>query len=103
MAGMTTVIKEQVSTSGKRFSTVLEQVSRSYQEVQRPLMTPDEISRLPAAEKDRKGNITKPGEMLIFVAGHPVIRGRQILYFLDPVFSKRSRIEPPRISDKVRP
>lgn len=102
MAGQTTVIKEQISTSGKRFSTVLGQVSRSYQEVQRPLMTSDEISRLPAAEKDREGNITRPGEMLIFVAGHPVIRGRQILYFLDPVFDKRSKIPPPAKSDTVR-
>src|SRR6185312_7997157 len=102
MTGQTTVIKEQVSTSGKRFGMVLEQVSRSYQEVQRPLMTPDEIGRLPAADKDREGNITRPGEMLIFVAGNPVILGRQILYFLDPVFSKRSRIAPPKTSDVVR-
>jgi len=102
MTGQTTVIKEQVSTSGKRFGMVLEQVSRSYQEVQRPLMTPDEIGRLPAADKDREGNIMRPGEMLIFVAGNPVIRGRQILYFLDPVFSKRSRITPPKTSDVVR-
>lgn len=103
MAGQTTVIKEQISTSGKRFGAgALSQVSRNYQEVQRPLMTPDEIGRLPAAEKDRNGNIIKPGEMLIFVAGQPVIRGRQILYFLDPVFSERARIAPPKTSDVVR-
>lgn len=95
MTGQTTVIKEQVSTSGKRFGMVLEQVSRSYQEVQRPLMTPDEIMRLPGPKKDAKGDILEPGEMLVFVAGHPVIRGRQILYFLDPAFSKRSKIAPP--------
>jgi type IV secretion system protein VirD4 len=40
--------------------------------------------------------------LLIFVAGNPVIRGRQILYFLDPVFSKRSRIATPKTSDVVR-
>ncbi len=102
MTGQSTVIKEQVSTSGKRFGAVLEQVSRSYQEVQRPLMTPDEIARLPAAVKDRNGNILEAGEMLVFVAGHPVIRGRQILYFLDPVFSKRSKIIPPSKSDTIR-
>ncbi|UYG54062.1 type IV secretory system conjugative DNA transfer family protein (plasmid) [Comamonas endophytica] len=95
MTGTTTVVKEQISTSGKRFGLVLEQVSRSYQEVQRPLMTPDEIMRLPGPKKDTSGRaITEPGEMLIFVAGQPVIRGRQILYFLDPTFSKRSKVKP---------
>lgn len=95
MTGTTTVVKEQVSTSGKRFGMLLEQVSRSYQESQRPLMTPDEIMRLPGPTKDPSGRaITAPGEMLIFVAGQPVIRGRQILYFLDPTFSKRSKVKP---------
>jgi len=101
MTGQTTVIKEQLSTSGKRFGMVLEQVSRSYQEIQRPLMTADEIMRLPGPKKDAKGDILEPGEILVFVAGHPVIRGRQILYFLDPVFSKRSKIPPPP-TDVVR-
>lgn len=101
MTGQMTVVKEQISTSGKRFGMVLDQVSRSYQEIQRPLMTPDEIMRLPGPTKDTKGDITKPGEMLVFVAGNAVIRGRQILYFLDPVFSERSRIKPPQ-TDVVR-
>ena len=95
MTGTTTVVKEQISTSGKRFGMVLDQVSRSYQEAQRPLMTPDEIMRLPGPKKDTSGRaITAPGEMLIFVAGQPVIRGRQILYFLDPTFSQRSKVKP---------
>jgi len=102
MTGQTTVIKEQITTSGKRFGAVLEQVSRSYQEVQRPLMTPDEIMRLPGPKKDAKGDIIEAGEMLVFVAGHPVIRGRQILYFQDPVFSARSKIPPPQVTDVVR-
>ena len=102
MTGQQTVIKEQVSTSGKRFGMVLEQVSTSYQEVQRPLMTADEIMRLPGPKKDAKGDILEAGEMLVFVAGQPVIRGRQILYFLDPTFSKRSKIKPPVKTDVVR-
>lgn len=101
MAGVTTVVKEQISTSGKRFGAVMEQVSRSYQEVSRPLMTADEIMRLPGPVKNSKGDIEQPGEMLVFVAGQPVIRGRQILYFLDPTFSKRSKIEPPTASDVI--
>lgn len=39
--------------------------------------------------------------MLVFVAGKPVIRGRQILYFKDPVFTKRSKVKPVP-SDVVR-
>lgn len=102
MTGQTTVINEQITTSGKRFGAVLEQVSRSYQEVQRPLMTPDEIMRLPGPRKDAKGDIIEAGEMLVFVAGHPPIKGRQILYFKDPTFSARSKIQPPEGSDRVR-
>lgn len=95
MTGNTTVVKEQVTTSGKRFGAVLDNVSRSYQEVKRPLMEPDEIMRLPGPVKDASGEkIVEAGEMLVFVAGHSVIRGRQILYFADPVFSKRSKLKP---------
>lgn len=95
MTGNTTVVKEQVTTSGKRFGAVLDNVSRSYQEVKRPLMEPDEIMRLPGPVKDATGEkIVEAGEMLVFVAGHSVIRGRQILYFSDPVFSKRSKLKP---------
>ena len=102
MAGQSTVIKEQISTSGKRFGMVLEQVSRSYQEVQRPLMTADEIMQLPGPKKNTNGDIIEAGEMLVFVAGHPVIRGRQILYFQDPIFTKRSKIAPPEKTDVIR-
>lgn len=95
MAGQTTVVHEKISTSGKKFGLALEQVSTSYEETSRPLLTPDEIMRLPGPVKDKAGNILEPGEMLIFVAGNSVIKGVQILYFLDPVFSKRSKISPP--------
>ncbi|GAA5110013.1 type IV secretory system conjugative DNA transfer family protein [Bartonella jaculi] len=100
MAGETTVVREKISTSGKRFGMALEQVSTSYEETKRPLMTPDEIMRLPGAKKDNAGNIVEPGEMLIFVAGNSVIRGTQILYFLDPIFSERSKISPP-VTDRL--
>lgn len=102
MTGQTTIIKEQITTSGKRFGAVLEQVSRSYQEVQRPLMTADEIMRLPGPKKDAKGDIIEAGEMLVFVAGQSAIRGRQILYFQDPTFAARSKMPPPQKSDRVR-
>lgn len=102
MTGQTTVVKEQITTSGKRFGGMAGQFSRSYQDVQRPLLTPQEVRNLPKAVTDGNGNIVTPGEMLIFAAGMQVIRGRQILYFLDPTFSRRSKIPPPRSSDVVR-
>ncbi|WP_443694921.1 type IV secretory system conjugative DNA transfer family protein [Pseudomonas sp.] len=109
MTGQTTVVSENISTSGKRFGMMLEQVTRSYQQTQRPLMTADEIMRLPGPTKatvteqdgTTKDLITEAGEMLVFVAGQPVIRGRQILYFKDPVFAKRSMIPPPKGTGKV--
>lgn len=102
MAGQTTVINEQISNSGKRFGMILEQSSRSYQAIQRPLMTPTEISNMPMAIKNDDDEIVEGGEMLIFVAGMPVIKGRQTPYFLDPTFDERSKIQPPKESDTVR-
>lgn len=102
MTGQTTVVKEQISTSGKRFNSVATNFSRSYQDIQRPLMTSHEVRSLAKAETDGNGNILKAGEMLIFAAGMQVILGRQILYFKDPTFSKRSKIAPPAKSDIVR-
>ncbi len=39
LTGQTTVAKEQITTSGRRASALLGQVSRTIQEVQRPLLT----------------------------------------------------------------
>lgn len=100
MAGQTTVVKENISTSGKRFGMMPTQFSTSFQESQRPLMTADEIKRLPMMHT--KADAEVPGEMLIFMAGQPVIKGRQTPYFLDPTFNARSKIPPPKESDKVR-
>jgi type IV secretion system protein VirD4 len=102
MTGQTTVINDQVSVSGKRFGLFPGQFSSHFSSTQRPLMTSDEIMRLPGPKKDANGDILEPGEMLVFVAGQPVIRGKQILYFLDPIFANRSKIAPPKVSDVVR-
>ncbi len=83
MTGVSTIIKESANISGKRAAALLEQVSTSLQEVRRPLMTPDEVMRLPGAKKDAEGRVVEGGEVLVFVAGRRVIRGRQMLYFRD--------------------
>ena len=67
------------------------------------MMTPDEIMNMPGPIKDATGEkIVEPGEMLVFVAGRPVIRGTQPLYFRDPVFQKRATIAAPTANGFVR-
>ena len=99
--GVTTVIKEQESISFQGGTGIFakKSVTKSQQEVQRAVLTPDEIMRLPGLVKDVNQNITEPGDMLIFEAGFPPIYGKQILYFLDKTFSERSKIDAPDKSD----
>ena len=101
LTGQTTVVKEQITTSGRRTSAMMGQVSRTMQEVQRPLLTPDECLRMPGPKKNDKGEIEAPGDMVIYVSGYPAIYGKQPLYFKDPVFEARAAIPPPRVSDKL--
>jgi hypothetical protein len=70
LTGQTTVVKEQVTTSGRGWST---NVSRSTHEVSRPLLTPDEAMRMKGARKNAQGIITELGNMVIYVAGYPAI------------------------------
>ena len=105
MTGTTTVVKESLTSSGKRFGAVLGHVSKTYHETQRPLLTPDECMRLPAPKKANEGGedekITEAGDMLIFAAGHRPVYGKQMLYFTDPTFNARALIEAPRESDRL--
>ena len=89
LTGQTTVVKEQVTTSGRGWST---NVSRSTHEVSRPLLTPDEAMRMKGARKNAQGMITEPGNMVIYVAGYPAIMGLQPLYFRDSELARRARI-----------
>ena len=99
--GDTTVVKVQTSASGDRLSAMLGKVSKHYSEVKRPLLTPDEIMRLPSPVKDKNGMITQPGEMLLFVSGQPPIRGTQSQYFIDETFSARAKVQTPTASDAL--
>jgi type IV secretion system protein VirD4 len=101
LTGQTTIVKEQITTSGRRTSALLGQVSRTFQEVQRPLLTPDECLRMPGPKKDANGGILEPGDMVVYVAGYPAIYGRQPLYFQDPVFQARAAVPAPEKSDRL--
>ena len=43
--------------------------------------------------------MVKGGNMLVYAAGFPAVFGRQMPYFLDPVFIARSEVDPPAASD----
>lgn len=56
-------------------------MSASVEQIERPLMTLDEVMRLKPSKKSGSGpseRITAPGDMLIFVSGHHPIHGTQI-------------------------
>ncbi len=98
MTGTTTVQKATYNFSGQRFSPVMGHLNASVDNIERPLMTPDEVLRLKPPQKAGHGieeRIVAPGQMLIFVSGHHPILGTQMLYFLDPTFRMRSEIPPP--------
>ena len=98
MTGTKTVQKASFNFSGSRLSPVMGHVNASVDHIERPLMTPDEVMRLKPPERRRmhgEQRIVAPGHMLIFVSGHYPIFGTQMLYFQDPVLSKRAELPPP--------
>ena len=99
LTGTTTIIKEQVTRSVRGFLGT--QVSTTMQEVQRPLLPPDECQRMPGPQKDEHDRITAAGDMVIYCAGHPAIYGRQPLYFQDKTFATRAAIPAPTQSDSL--
>ncbi|MDP5168559.1 type IV secretory system conjugative DNA transfer family protein [Pseudomonas syringae] len=102
LTGVTTVLQEQVTTSGKRAGIFMGQVSKTIQAVQRPLLTDDECMRMPGPKKDAEGQIKEPGDMVVYVAGFPAIYGEQPLYFQDPIFTARAAVEEPKDTDRLR-
>jgi type IV secretion system protein VirD4 len=101
MLGETTVVERQFSVSGKRVAMMHGQVTESIRSDKRPLLTPDEVMALPGPKKNASGDIEEPGEMIVRVAGAAPIRGRQPLYFLDPVFLARAKIAAPEDTDRI--
>jgi len=98
MTGTQTIQKATYNFSGKRNAPVMNHINASVENVERPLMTPDEVSRLKPAKKrgkDAAERIVGPGQMLIFIAGQHPILGTQMLYFLDPTLKAWSEIPPP--------
>lgn len=82
LLGQTTVRNEQRTYSGSRFG-LRGQVQVSATEMQRPLLTPDEVRRLPV------------DAALVLVAGHAPIYAKKIIYYTDRVFARRAKVALP--------
>jgi len=98
MTGTTTVQKATYNFSGQSLSPVTGHLNASVDNIERPLLTPDEVQRLKPPKKKGYGSherIVAPGQMLIFVSGNYPILGTQMVYSLDPTFKMRSEILPP--------
>lgn len=104
MTGQTTILKEQITTSKNKGGGWLSgSESRTVQETQRPLLTPDECLRMPGPKKNpRTGDIEEAGDMLLYIAGYPMVYGKQPLYFKDPTFLARAKVKAPDKSDIIR-
>jgi type IV secretion system protein VirD4 len=82
LMGQSTASKRQRSVSGKSLLGP-RSVSESDHEFARPLMTPDEVLRLPYEDA------------LVFVGGLPPYRGRKLMYYLDRRLAPRAGLVAP--------
>src|SRR5260370_9567905 len=101
-----TVEKETVNYSGQRTDFYLKHIFRSVEQVQRPLITVDEIRRIKPPTKatnDRDSKITAPGDMLIFINGVAPIYAVQRLYFLNAALLPRPKLKPPVFKPPSQP
>jgi len=62
-----------------------DRISENFQEVKRSLLTPHEVVTLKGATKEGE-KVLAPGEILIFVSGKNVTKGKQTPWFLHPKF-----------------
>ncbi|MGC8477914.1 MAG: type IV secretory system conjugative DNA transfer family protein, partial [Acetobacteraceae bacterium] len=100
--GTATVITKDITVSGNRFGGTLNQVSETYREHSRPLMTPDECKRLRPPKKDAAGKIIEGGDVILLRTGLNPIFARQILYFQDPYFAQKAAIPTPADLSQAR-
>jgi type IV secretion system protein VirD4 len=106
LSGNMTVEKETVNYSGQRTDFYLKHIFRSVEQVQRPLITVDEIRRIKPptkASNDPDSRITAPGDMLIFINGVAPIYGVQSLYFLNDALLARTKLKPPAFKTAAQP
>jgi type IV secretion system protein VirD4 len=98
MCGTMTVRHTVRNYSGSRMSALLPHTMTTEHDTQRPLLTPDEVMRLPGPQKADTGEIITAGNLLVFASGRAPIYGVQPLYFHDRTFAQRASIPPPDVS-----
>jgi type IV secretion system protein VirD4 len=98
--GESTFVVEEVSEG--RDAQNRRTANRMYRSMARPVLTPDEVSRLKLPARDAQGRITAPGELLVLQGGQHVVIGTQSLAFRDPELSRRMAIPAPN-TDTVIP
>jgi type IV secretion system protein VirD4 len=94
LCGQTTAYAEHIMESGRRIG-IVRNFTRTFQEVPRPLLLPDEVLTLRKASRDDGGNITAPGEVLILLGGEKPIRADQVFYWQHDEFRRRAAIPAP--------
>jgi type IV secretion system protein VirD4 len=97
MCGTMTVRHTVRNYSGSRLSVLLPHTMATEHDTQRPLLTPDEMMRLPGPRKTETGEIVAPGNLLVFASGYAPIYGVQPLYFRDRTFTQRAAIPAPEV------
>ena len=90
MAGLATVRKGRRMYSGNRLAPWLSHVMESEEEMQRPLITPDEVMRLPE------------DNALVFVAGERPIWAMKARYFEDPRLESRTGLPAPSHCEPIQ-
>jgi len=101
MTGTSTVTDKTVNHQRKNMDVVATSSTESEGIHQRPLMTADEVMRMKIAKLDADDRMIEAGESLIFVKGCPPIKAIQTPYFFDDELLRRSRIAPPKLSQKI--
>jgi type IV secretion system protein VirD4 len=87
--GNKTVYKNHTSSSGKAGASINDSYSSHVDEVQRPLMTAEEIKSMQTIRFDKNKKLIDTGNMLIFVNGIKPIMGKQAPYFVNSTMMSR--------------
>ena len=89
LLGSMTIGRYSKSFAGKMNQVVLDSISEGKQEVQRKLLTPEEVMRTPDSDE------------LVFVGSMFPIYAKKLKYYEDPRFIRRAQMAAPNCSDIV--
>jgi type IV secretion system protein VirD4 len=91
--GDITIVKHNISVSGKRGDIVQNNSSNSIAEIKRNLMTAEEIMTMPSLKFDKNNKLIDTGNILIMINGQKPIYGKQMPFFIDSDLSGKCGFE----------